>query len=71
MSRGADQRPRLRRGFAAYLAPAAVVLLVAGILWADDGGLLGGVGLAALAQGIGLAVAVLWLALGRNPLDRR
>jgi hypothetical protein len=36
----------------------------------DDGGALGFVGLVALAQGIGLAAALLWLAAGHNPLSR-
>jgi hypothetical protein len=32
---------------------------------------MGAVGLAALAQGIGLAVALVWLDAGHNPLSRR
>ena len=31
---------------------------------------MGAVGLVALAQGIGLAVALIWLAVGHNPLSR-
>lgn len=38
---------------------------------ADAGGALRAIGLAALAQGIGLAVALLWLAAGHNPLSRK
>jgi hypothetical protein len=65
-----DERRRRRR-FAAQLVPVCVVLLVVGALWADKDGALGAVATAALAQGIGLAVALAWLSVGHNPLDRR
>jgi hypothetical protein len=68
---GERERRRRRRRFAAQLAPVAAVLLGAGVLFADETGALGAVGLVALAQGIGLAVALLWLAAGHNPLSRR
>ncbi len=64
-------RRRSRRRFAAFLAPVALVLLSAGVLFADEGGAVGAIGLGALVQGIGLAVALLWLAAGHNPLSRR
>lgn len=66
-----DERQRRRRRFAAQLAPLAIALLVVGVLLADEDSAWGVVGLVALAQGIGLAVAVAWLATGRNPLSRR
>jgi hypothetical protein len=62
---------RRRRRFAAQLAPLAVALLSFGALFADAHSGLGIIGLAALAQGIGLAVALLWLAAGHNPLSRK
>lgn len=65
------ERRRQRRRFAARLAPMAVVLLGVGVVFADEHGALGVVGVVALAQGIGLAVALLWLAAGHNPLSRR
>jgi hypothetical protein len=68
---GERERWRRRRRFAAQLAPVAAVLLGVGVLFADEAGALGAVGLVALAQGIGLAVALLWLAAGHNPLSRR
>jgi hypothetical protein len=64
------RRRRNRRRLAAYLAPLAVVLIVVGSLLADEGGAAEAIGLVALAQGIGLAVALAWLAAGRNPLSR-
>jgi peptidoglycan/LPS O-acetylase OafA/YrhL len=64
-------RRRERRRFAAPLAPVALALIVAGILFGDEDGSLGAVGLAALAQGIGLVVALAWLAAGHNPLSKR
>jgi hypothetical protein len=70
-----DETPARRRGrrrrFAAQLAPFAVVLLALGVVFADDDGYMGAVGLVALAQGIGLAVSLIWLAVGHNPLSRR
>lgn len=65
------ERRRQRRRFAARLSPIAVGLLGIGVAFADEPGALGAVGLVALAQGIGLAVALLWLAAGHNPLSRR
>jgi hypothetical protein len=62
---------RRRRRFAAQLAPLAVALLVFGALFADERSGMGVIGLAALAQGMGLAVALLWLAAGHNPLSRK
>jgi hypothetical protein len=47
-----------RRRFAAQLAPVAFVLLVLGGAPSDEVGAAGAVGLAAFAQGIGLAVAL-------------
>jgi hypothetical protein len=61
---------RRRRGFAMRLAPVAVALLAFGIPFADHGGALRVLAVVALAQGIGLAVALVWLALGHNPLSR-
>ena len=65
----ARARRRQRRRFAAMLAPVALVLILAGVLFSDEDGALGAVGLVALAQGIGLAVALIWLAAGHNPLS--
>jgi cytochrome c biogenesis factor len=61
---------RRRRRFAAQLAPLALLLIVAGGLLARRSGVLGAVGATALAQGIGLFVALIWLAAGRNPLSK-
>ena len=73
--RGHDETPaersRRRRRFAAQLAPVAVALLVIGVVLADHDEDMGAVGLVALAQGIGLAVALIWLTVGHNPLSRR
>jgi hypothetical protein len=66
-----EQRRRRRRRFAAQLAPVAVVVLFIGVVFTDDDGAMGAVGLVALAQGIGLAAALVWLAAGHNPLSRR
>jgi CrcB protein len=44
-----------------------VGLLASGVASAGEDGGLGAVGLAALAQGLGLAVALIWLAFGHNP----
>lgn len=70
-SDGARSRRRQRRRVAALLAPVALVLIVAGVLFGDEDGTLGAVGLTALGQGIGLAVALVWLAGGHNPLSKR
>ncbi len=51
--------------------PGAVVLLIAGALLAGRNDALGAMGLAALAYGVGLLVAGVWLAAGHNPLARR
>lgn len=66
-----EERRRRRRLFVRWMAPVAVVLLVIGVLFADEDGGLGLVGLVALAQGIGLAVALIGLAFGHNPIERR
>ena len=58
-----DQRRRRRRRFAAQLVPVCVVLLVVGAMWADEDGALGAVATVALAQGIGLTVALAWAVL--------
>lgn len=75
---GDEERRHRRRRFVRQLTPVAVVLLVVGALFADEDGALGLVGLVALAQGIGLAVALIGLAValiglafGRNPIERR
>ena len=68
---GSERRRRRRRRFAAQLAPVAIVLLVLGVALSDEEGAAGAIGLVALAQGVGLAVALVWLAIGRNPLSRR
>lgn len=70
---GDEQRARRheRRRFATRLAPVAIILLALGVLFAGDEGVWGVVGLVALAQGIGLAVALVWLAAGHNPLSNR
>ena len=67
-----DERARTRRRrFAIRVAPIAVLLIVAGVLLGDGSGVLHAVGLAAIAYGIGLGVALTWLATGRNPVARR
>jgi hypothetical protein len=53
------------------LAPITVTLLALGVVLADESGMRGAVGGIALGQGIGLAVALAWLAVGHNPLSRR
>lgn len=69
---GSDDTERLhrRRRFGLWLSPVAIALLVAGIASAGAEGTLGALGLVALAQGIGLAVAVVWLGMGHNPLSK-
>lgn len=57
---------RLRRRFAAAFSPLAVVLVVLGLAFTGNDGISGAPGLATLAQGIGLVVALVWL--GHNPL---
>lgn len=54
-------------------APARMTrsLLALGAVFADEDWALGTVGLVALAQGIGPAVALVWLSAGHNPLSRR
>jgi len=66
-----EERRRRRRLFVLQLTPVGVVLLVVGALFADEDGGLGLVGLVALAQGIGLAVALIGLAFGHNQIERR
>jgi hypothetical protein len=62
---------RQRRRFAAHFAPVALALLCVSVLFAGDDGAAGAVGMVALAQGIGLAVAAAWPAAGHNPLSER
>jgi hypothetical protein len=70
--RGIDrERVRRRRRFAVHLAPIPLLLVGAGIVLAAEGGVLHVLGLTALAYGVGLAVALIWLAAGRNPVTRR
>ena len=66
-----EELRRRRRRFVTQLAPVALVLIVLGVVFADEDGGLGVVGLAALAQGIGLAVALIGLAFGHNPLSKK
>ncbi len=68
---GNGERVRRRRRFAVQLAPISLLLISAGILLATRAGVLHAVGLTALAYGVGLALALVWLALGRNPVTRR
>jgi hypothetical protein len=65
----AETRQRRRR-FVLSLLPLVALLLTGGIVFGDEGGLLGLLGLMAVAQGIGLAVALVTLALGHNPLSK-
>lgn len=66
-----EARRQRRRQFGLGLFPVAVLLLVAGVILAGKTGLLGVLGLVALAQGIGLGVAAVSFALGHNPVDVR
>jgi hypothetical protein len=59
-----------RRRFAILLAPVAVLLIGAGVLLAGRPGILHVIGLLALAYGIGLVLALVPLAGGRNPAAR-
>ena len=61
-------RIRRRRSFGLGLLPIAAILLAVGVILAGDAGLVGVLGLVALAQGIGLSAAAISLALGHNPL---
>jgi hypothetical protein len=65
------RRLQRRRQFGLGLLPVAVLPLAAGVILAGKRGLLGVPGLVALAQGIGLGVAAVSLALGHNPVDAR
>lgn len=60
-----------RRRFAIRFAPIAVLLIVAGVILGGGSGVVHAVGLAAIGYGIGLGVALTWLAAGRNPVARR
>ena len=64
------ERLRRRRRFAASLVPAAVLLLAIGVAFPDHTGLQGYLGIVALGQGIGLAVALVWLGFGFNPISK-
>lgn len=66
-----DAQVRRRRRFAVVLLPFAIALIAAGLMLASHDGLVGALGLVALAQGIGITVAAAFLALGHNPLQRR
>jgi hypothetical protein len=59
------------RNFAAYLGGLAVVAVIAAGLMVPRTGALHAMGLAALAYGLGIGVAAVFIALGRNPLLRR
>jgi len=61
---------RRRRRFALSLAPLVPLLLVVEVIFGDEPGLLGVFGFMALMQGIGLAVALVPLAFGYNPLSK-
>lgn len=68
-----NARPERRRGrqrLAVALAPLAAILLALGVVLGDESGLVGVLGLVALVQGLGLAVAAVALVLGHNPLGR-
>jgi hypothetical protein len=64
------ERLHRRRRFALSLTPFAFLLLGIGIAFSGDGGLAGKLGVVALGQGIGLAVALIWLGIGYNPVSK-
>lgn len=66
-----DSRPAARRRLGRWLLPLAIALLGAGIALGGGSGVGRAVGLAALAYGIGLLVAALFLLAGHNPLSRK
>jgi|GEM_PF-6632932 len=66
---GAPARGRQRRALARTLVLPAALLVIAGALLARRGDSLGALGFLALMQGVGLVVAIVPLALGRNPLS--
>lgn len=66
----AEQRRGRRRRFSRSLLPGALLLVLVGGLLATLGGSLKILGFLALAQGIGLIVAMIPLALGRNPISK-
>lgn len=66
----AERRRDRRRRFARSLLPGAFVLVLVGGLLAVLGGPLKILGFLALAQGIGLIVAMIPLAFGRNPISK-
>ena len=45
-------------------------MLILGVFLSTRSGVLHAIGLVALAQGIGLAGALLWLVAGHNPVSR-
>ncbi|MCA1681206.1 MAG: hypothetical protein LC777_20825 [Actinobacteria bacterium] len=65
---GRGRRARRRFGVVALVLGGA--LAIAGAALVDRTGVAGAVGLAALAQGIGLVVAGVFLTVGHNPLER-
>jgi hypothetical protein len=67
----AERTRRRRRRFAMQLSPVALLLISAGAVIGGRSGVLHVIGLAAMAYGIGLAVALIWLAAGRSPVARR
>jgi hypothetical protein len=68
--RATGERLRRRRRFALRLVPLAVLLLVIGVAFSGKGGVADDLGIVALGQGIGLAVALIWLGFGYNPLRK-
>jgi hypothetical protein len=67
----ADERRNRRRRFSRSLVPGALVLVLVGALLATlGGGSLKLLGFLVLAQGVGLIVAMIPLALGRNPISK-
>jgi hypothetical protein len=68
---GTDVEACGRRRLAAGLGSVALALLVIAALFADGNSAVGAVGVVAPAQGMGLAVALVWLAASHNALSRR
>ena len=62
---------RRRRRVALQLIPVALLLVGGGIALGSGGGVLHVVGLGAVGYGVGLAVALVWLAAGHDPIARR
>jgi len=66
--RDLDSRRSRRRRFGFWAIVFGVLWGAAGTALAPASGVFGTLGLAVLAQGIGLVVAGVWLAFGHNPL---